>query len=148
MNPPPLGNDLVVLQKQVRDLRVAVNLFWTLAILVLAAIAFGAFTFGMPKFEKIFYDMFEDMIPSGHTKLPVFTQMLIAWSRLAPLPQALMALVSIISLGLLWTLRSTRYACLIAMLACVFFVVQWFAFVIGCFLPLVSVIRGMGAGPT
>jgi hypothetical protein len=140
MNPPPLTNDLVVLQKQVRDLRVAVNLFWTLAILLLAVIVFSSFTFGVPKFEKIF----DDMVPGGRTKLPVLTQMIFAWCRLWPLPQALMALISVVSLGLLWTLRSTGYACLIAMLACVFFIVQWFAFVLGCFLPLVTLTQTIG----
>ncbi len=141
MNPPTLPNDLAVLQKQVHDLRVAVNLFWTLAILVLAAFVFSAFTFAVPKFEKIF----DDMIPGGRDKLPLLTQAIIYWCRMFPLPQLLVVVLTIGGTAGLWALRSTGYACLVAMLVCVLLAAQWVAFVLGCFLPLISVITNLGS---
>ena len=69
MSPPLLPNDLPGVQRQVRDLCVAVNLFWTFAILMLAALALGSFTFGVPRFERIF----DDMIPGEKGMLRLAT---------------------------------------------------------------------------
>lgn len=128
---------------ELSDLRVSVRLWWTIGLAVFGCVNLFVLLLTVPKFAMFF----DDMIPGGRAKLPVLTQMVLMWSRTAPICELVVLLVMAAGLVPLWRMKSVRFGTIVAALVMTLLAAQFVLTLVSLYLPLTVVYRGLLGSP-
>jgi hypothetical protein len=128
------------LRREVGQIRFVMIMLLCVALAFFTLINLAALT-AVPRFERIF----EEMLGS-RDKLPMLTKLVVNFSRLGGglVPYALTALIPAMAmLGLVLGAR-TRVMPVLCLLVMLFLVISWVVVTTSMFLPLITIIEGVG----